>query len=122
MLALFPLHFLSPLAYLILRVVAGVVFFQLGSKLVELRGAQNTPKLFMILGIFEMLTGIFFFLGAYLQIAAIIALIVAAVQIFRNDLFAYPGYPPRVCFILLFFISLSLFITGAGFFAFDLPL
>lgn len=75
-----------------------------------------------VIGAAELTGGIMLVIGFYTQIAAIIAagLMLAAVfikwrhpQSLRNDIEFY---------ILLFAVALSLLFTGAGFFAFDLPL
>jgi uncharacterized membrane protein YphA (DoxX/SURF4 family) len=70
----------------------------------------------------ELGVGILLFVGAWTQIAAILA----ALGFAKMSYFA-PSMPryaplPRSTYMLLIAISISLLITGAGAFAFDLPL
>lgn len=75
-----------------------------------------------VIGAAELTGGVMLVIGFYTQVAAIVAagLMLAAVyikwrhpQALRNDIEFY---------VLLFVVALSLLFTGAGFFAFDLPL
>ncbi len=83
---------------------------------------SGSVSLFVFIGILELITGTLFVLGAYTQVAALTALFLTSMQILRSGLLSYHGYPPRVFFALLCMVALSLFITGAGVFAIDLPL
>jgi len=73
-------------------------------------------------GAAELTGGIMLLIGFYTQLAAIAAALIMLAAVFikwrhpqslRNDIEFY---------ILLFVVALSLLFTGAGFFAFDLPL
>ncbi len=82
---------------------------------------SGSVSLFVFAGILELIAGTLLVLGAYTQIAALLALFLTSIQVFRSGLLSYHGYPPRIFFVLLFSVALSLFITGAGIFAVDLP-
>jgi uncharacterized membrane protein YphA (DoxX/SURF4 family) len=130
MLNIFPIQFLAPLAYFFLRICVGIIFLSLGAQhlrnknrnTLNMVSPSRNAVLFISTGIVELVTGFLFILGAYTQIAALSALLITSVHILRPNLLGYSGVPPRMFFVLLFFVALSLFITGAGVFAFDLPL
>ena len=130
MLNIFPIQFLAPLAYFLLRLCVGVIFLYVGTqhikhknhKTLTLKTNARGPVVFVLIGILEISTGILFMLGAYTQIAALMGLSVSLLHILKQHFVSYTNYPPRMFFTLLFVASLSLFITGAGVFAFDLPL
>ncbi|MCD5382437.1 MAG: DoxX family protein [Candidatus Pacebacteria bacterium] len=128
----FPIQFLALLAYFILRVfVAGTLLF-LGIK--HLRHRHNIKHamqlrwfpfgLFSVwyLALIEIICGLMFLFGIYTQIAALLVLIMAVKFIFFGKYISSPFIPSRMFYILLTAASLSLFITGAGAFAFDLPI
>lgn len=128
----FPIQFLSLFAYFILRVVIGLFFLILGHCHFKQRDSLSsalTLKIFpfgkiitLILILTEIIIGFLFILGLYTQIAALITLIMSfKMMLFRNK-FNHPALPTRLTYLLLFAISFSLFITGAGVFAFDLPI
>jgi uncharacterized membrane protein YphA (DoxX/SURF4 family) len=70
----------------------------------------------------EMAIAIGFLLGLLTQIAALLALVYTTVLFALHNRFAYAGGPTKQTLVLVFFISLSLFITGPGILAFDLPI
>jgi uncharacterized membrane protein YphA (DoxX/SURF4 family) len=123
----------SLLAPFILRVVAGLVFIDLGflafknekerwlSSISALR--VPNPKLALkIFGGVEIAGGIMFILGFYTQIAALILafLVFAEVYVeYKDPLILKRNF---VFYIMLFVIVLSLLLSGAGAFAIDLPL
>jgi len=74
----------------------------------------------LILG--ELCVGVLLFVGAWAQIAAIVAALGFLKMAYFDD--TLPTYAPlsRTTYILLIIISLSILMTGAGAFAFDLPL
>lgn len=128
MLNLFPVQFLAPLAYTMLRVCVGFIFLRLGVKRVRNRATisvpfSHTPSFILLsIGIVEIGTGIFFLIGAYTQIAALVALALLAIQLLWPVRFGHSHAGSRMFLVLLFVTSLSLFITGAGAFGFDLPI
>jgi hypothetical protein len=114
MLSLFPeLLFLAPLAAFVIRVVSGLMFARIAYRHVF------TPTTGMrILGIIEGVVAVLLIAGAYTQPAALIAALIITTTLFL------PTYRtlPRSTLVLLFVMTLSLVVTGAGPFAFDLPL
>lgn len=123
----------SLIAPFILRVVAGFIFVDLGilvfknekerwiASLSALK-VPNPQTAVKIFGVIEMLGGIMLILGLYTQVAALIL----ALFTFAESYIEYkePEVLKRniVFYILLFAIVLSLLLSGAGSFAFDLPL
>ncbi len=132
MLSLFPqILFLSPLSATLLRVAAALVFLLVAYTHYEKR-AEFADTEFFLVGrakwipmfsvIAETAIGLALFLGAYTQLAALFGAIAAAKYfLFKKQ---YGSLIPisRTASALLFVICLSLVLTGAGIFAFDLPL
>ncbi len=123
----------SMLAPFILRVVAGIIFIDLGK--LALNGEKNRwlislsaiklprPELGVkILGILEILGGIMLLAGFYTQIAALVLAVLTFAEAFVE--YKDPAILKRtlVFYVLLLAISLSLLLSGAGAFAIDIPL
>lgn len=128
----FPIQFLALLAYFILRVIVGFVFLHLAYRHFKLRKTLQ-PILVLpyfsfgkittfVLIITELIIGIMFLVGFYTQIAALITIIMSLKMLVLRNKFITPHLPNRLTYLLLFGIGCSLFITGAGIFAFDLPI
>ena len=132
MLNIFPIQFLAPLAYTLLRVVLGFIFIRFGiihiTKRDSLKHILTFPQRrfglfftwFLIFA--ELLIGILFLLGFLTQIAALLSIILSIKMILLHKRFIHPCIPSTLTYTLMLLISLSLFITGAGYLAFDLPL
>jgi uncharacterized membrane protein YphA (DoxX/SURF4 family) len=128
----FPILFLALLAHFLLRVFVGSILLYLGILHMQCRHDMKhalAPKVPMgglaavwMLALTEIIVGVMFIAGFYTQISALICMVLALKLIVFNRRFASPRIPSRLFFVLLFATSLSLFITGAGAFAFDLPL
>jgi uncharacterized membrane protein YphA (DoxX/SURF4 family) len=127
----FPIQFLTMLAHFLLRLFVGGVCVYLGARHIrhrnDMRNALNAwwlPGLFTVwyMAAIELIIGTLFILGLYTQIAALVAMILAIKMIIFHRRFTSPYIPGRAFYVLLFAISLSLFITGAGAIAFDLPI
>lgn len=123
----------SLLAPLILRVVLGFIFIDLG--LLKLKGEKERwratfealylrPADFFVplYALLQIAGGILLIIGLWTQVAALMFVIFtgaelyiewSAKEILKRDL---------VFYLLIFIISLSLLFTGAGAFAFDIPL
>jgi uncharacterized membrane protein YphA (DoxX/SURF4 family) len=127
------LLYYSMLAPFILRVVAGFIFIDLGILafktertrwIVSLTAIRiPNPKLAVkILGLVQLVCGFMFIIGYYTQIAGIILAILTFAEAFIE--YKEPAMLKRniVFYIMLFAITLSLVFSGAGSFAFDLPL
>lgn len=137
MLNIFPdLLFLQLLAPFMLRVAIGVMLFWIGYSyifkdrvVVVSQISSKWPKFgpFAVWfgGIFDMITGIFLIVGFLTQAAAIAGILIAMDALFAKwfykDLDKVIKYS-RMFYVLLLVISISLLFTGAGAFAFDLPL
>lgn len=127
----FPLQFLSLLAYFLLRVALGSTLFYLGLKHYQKRDelkekfiffGQNFSWTIYVLVITEILLSGFILAGAYTQYAVLLTMILAIKMFVLTKKFNHPTVPSKSFYFLMFFIALSLFITGAGAFAFDLPI
>jgi uncharacterized membrane protein YphA (DoxX/SURF4 family) len=120
------------LAYFILRVAFGFVLLVLGFRHLKhkeslyqtlvLRIFPFGKTATFILIIAEIVLGIMFILGYYTQIAAIIAMGISFEMLLMRNKFKTSLLPSRLMYLLFLGIALSLFITGAGAFAFDLPI
>lgn len=132
MLSIFPIHFLALIAYALLRLCVGFIFLHLAKRHFSERtslGAVFSMRLlpfgtFFVwyLIFFEFVIGILFILGLFTQIAALLAMALSLKFIVMHARLTHSTIPSRMFYTLLFFTSLSLCITGAGIFAFDLPI
>lgn len=132
MLNLFPIQFLAPFAYFLLRVCIGFILVRFG--VVHIRNRHTLKDTFSFgifpyglfftwyLGIVEIIIGTLFLVGFLTQLAAILSMVLSLKLMVMHKRFVHPLIPSRLTYVLLFFISLSLLITGAGIFAFDLPI
>lgn len=132
----FPTMFLALVAHAILRIIFGLILMALGYR--HLFAERQTltqaiascvprlsgmAKLFAIkLAIAELLLGAMFVFGFYTQIAALGTIIYAMKMLFFRKHLNPPLMPTPAFFALAIGVCLSLFITGAGVFALDIPL
>ncbi len=110
------LLYLTPLAPFLLRVLLGITFMYFGY---ERLAKSKTEK---SLAAVKILVGILFVIGLYTQVASLLALLILGfrlVQKIRHKAFLSAGVN---YYLILFVIALSLLFTGAGTWAFDLPL
>jgi hypothetical protein len=125
------LFFLSPLAATLLRVAAALVFFHITRYYYEKRTELAHVKvpivghgmwIPMMGAIWCGVVGLMLFFGWYTQLAAIGGAIAAAKFLVWKKFM--PAYVPLsyISSALLLVICISLIVTGAGAFAFDLPL
>lgn len=131
MLSIFPTMFLALLAHAVLRVLVGLTllylgFRHIGSERERIRAILNVrwPHLagFFVwyIGIVEIVVGFLFTIGFVTQIAALITAVMAIkILVFGRRL--EDAFPQPLFYVLLLAASISLFITGAGAFAVDLP-
>ena len=136
MMNIFPTVFLSMLAYFILRGFAGVLLLSLGMRHIKkdremLRAsiathwpyfARISGFLVLKLAVIEILIGAMFIVGAYTQIAALIGFVFSFKMLLSHKCLPYPLMPPPFFWVLMLAVCASLFITGAGAFALDLPI
>lgn len=110
----------SLIAPFLLRVVAGLFFVRLGIHTAR-DSRQTSGVRVATLGFLEIAIGALLIVGLFTQISALtgfcLSIILAKVE--RKD---SPRPTGRAAFVLLAMICLSLVLTGAGAFAFDLPL
>lgn len=117
----------------IIRIVAGILFARFGwlklsrdkqSKIIFFKAIGLKPAVFWLwfVASIEMIVGTMIAVGFLTQIASIIAGFVMFVSIIIK-ISKPKALPNSLDFYILFFIVfISLIISGAGFFAFDLPL
>jgi uncharacterized membrane protein YphA (DoxX/SURF4 family) len=123
----------SLLAPLILRVVAGLVFINLGVLL--FKGEKErwlislstlrvpSPKVAVkIFGAIEMVGGAMFILGSYTQVAALVLALLTFCEVYVECKDSGILKRDFVFYLMLLSIVLSLLFSGAGAFAVDLPL
>ncbi len=108
-----PLLSFSSLAPLLLRITLGLVF---------IFWSINKFKNEKVVSILEGIIGATLFIGFATQLVALIAAIILGYKLVRKIL-AKSFFTDGVnYYFILFIISVSLIVTGAGFIAFDLPL
>ncbi len=120
-------------APLILRFVLGLIFVDLG--LLKFRGEKERwiascealgirPADFFVplYGFLQVAGGLMLIAGFYTQLAALMFTIFTGAELYIEWKAGEVLKRDMVFYLLLFVISLSLLLTGAGAFAFDLPL
>lgn len=132
MLNLFPIQWLALFAYAILRLFVSGVLVVLGFRHLHLRNeiAAVTkipfwpfPRLAIALMVTaEIISGTLILVGFYTQVGALILVLLCLKMIVWHNYIPHPGIPSRLMYVLLLGCGLSLFITGAGVLAFDLPI
>ncbi len=116
---------LNPFPYLLsfgllgpflLRLILGITFIHFGTLKIKNKNYKH------VVAYVETLAGVMLVLGLYTQIAALVVALILLYQLFHKmtkKAFLTDGVN---YYLILFIIALSLLVTGAGFFAFDLPL
>ena len=132
MLSLFPqILFLEPVGITLLRVTAGMVFLYLAywhsgrvRELSDVRFIIIGKGAWIVYGaiLFEGAVGPGLFIGYPTQLAALLGAMMALKSVIWRS--RYPQFFPleRAASFMLLAICLSLIVTGAGSYAFDLPL
>lgn len=123
----------SLLAPLLLRLVVGFIFVDLG--LLKLRGEKSRwiavfetlhlkPADFFVplYAALQIIGGILLIIGLWTQVAALMFVIFTGTELYIEWKAKEVLKRDLVFYLLLFIISLSLLFTGAGAFAFDIPL
>lgn len=120
MLSLFPTLFsYSQLGPFLLRVILGATLIYFAYNNLTRNQATNNEK---AAGVLEGLSGILLVIGLFTQAAALVAAIILSVRLAKKiaaKAFLTSGIN---YYLILLFIALSLLVSGAGSFAFDLRL
>jgi uncharacterized membrane protein YphA (DoxX/SURF4 family) len=123
---------LSFFAPTLLRITVACVFFyiayvhaqrreEIGKTHFVIVGAMGTWVAW-VMAVLEAAVGVGLFFGYWTQIAALVGLLLCLKGFVWTKKYPRVFFLCRIEYILLFVICLSLLITGAGAFAFDLPL
>ncbi len=115
----FPIQFLAPLAYVLLRVILGMLLVKKGSGLYVHSPRFSLPWFSALV---QVIVGVLYIVGLYTQIAALIGALMAFCSLFPSLRNLGLSQYDRSTALLVFAISIALFITGAGPFGFDLPI
>ena len=117
----------------ILRVVIGFVILNLGylkltkekvlwQESFEALGFKQKELLTRLFGIIEIVGGSTLILGLYTQVAALVFVVITFIELYIERKEEALLSRDVTFYLLMFAIALSLLFTGAGFFAFDIPL
>ncbi len=123
MLNLFPIQWLSLVAYMILRLSIGVLFIHYAKVHFgqRMQCTHQASIKILLFALYEFFIGLLFLFGAFTQIAALFAIAYGIGLAIIKSRISAVSLPPHPVLFLIFAISLSLFITGAGIAAVDLP-
>lgn len=114
----FPIMWLALFAYFLLRLAVGFCMIVLGYR--QLCRSGTAPSIFhRLIAVVYVVSGLMIFFGLGTQYAALAGIAICLLEL-RPRRTNRPM--PRLFYVLLLGSFLSLFITGAGVFAFDLPL
>jgi len=128
----FPIQWLALLAYFILRLFVAVVLYVIvRQKIIHFQALvtstrlpifPNHPLPIKLLILTELAIAVALFVGAGTQYAALALIALSLKMLIWHNRFAHPVIPSRLVYFLLLGCALSLFITGAGTPAIDLPI
>jgi uncharacterized membrane protein YphA (DoxX/SURF4 family) len=121
------------LAPFILRLVVGLIFLDLGilkfrseksrwMATFDTLGLRPSDLFVPIYGGLQVIGGLMFIFGLYTQLAALFFVLSTGAELYIEWKAKDVLKRDLVFYLLIFVISLSLLLTGAGAFAFDLPL
>ncbi|MDO8565547.1 MAG: DoxX family protein [bacterium] len=134
MLNLFPeLLNYSLLAPFILRVVLGLIFLDLGvlkfksekqrwMASFETLGLRPSTLFVPLYGLLQVIGGLMLLAGLWTQVAALFFVISTGIELYIEWKAREVLKRDMVFYLLVFVISISLLLTGAGAYAFDIPL
>lgn len=128
----FPIQWLALLAYFLLRLFIGGILIFLAIN--HYRYRRELQQVFVLswfpygrfislafpLG--ECIIACFILAGAWTQFACLALMVMSSKMIIMRNWFDHHSLPPKIFYVLLFGATVSLFITGAGLLAFDLPI
>ncbi len=122
MLSLFPaLLTYQQFGPFIIRLVLGITLAYFGYEKIRRRGTSSGSNS-VLYGAVEIFIAIFLIIGLFTQLAALLNAVILVIKLgfkARDRKFLSDGIN---YYILLLVMAVSLLFTGAGFFAFDLPL
>ncbi len=128
----FPIQFLALFAYTLVRMFLGIVLLNLGithvrkrkevSQSFRLPLLPKSPFMVTFFGLCEILLGTLYILGFSTQYAALGTIFISILVLFVYRRIASPHIPQKLSWGFILICACSLFITGAGIFAYDLPL
>lgn len=128
----FPIQFLALFAYLLMRLFVAGTLYYLGVTHIrartELRNHITLPLLpkrvesIILFAVIEIGIATLLVLGAHTQYAALALMLLCTYMLVFHSRMNHSTIPQRLVYVLLFGMALSLFITGAGVLAFDLPI
>ncbi len=120
MLSLFPsLLSWNQLSPFLIRLCLGITFIFLRYKTFKKSGATPKEK---VVSVIEFVSAILILIGLWTQLAAIVIAIDMIIRLLdkaKSRAFLTDGVN---YYLILFVLAISLALTGAGFFAFDMPL
>ena len=118
----FPIQFLALFAYFILRVFVAIVLLHIArTQYTNYRPAPIPNKIKTVLAGEVLLSGLFI-IGVHTQYASLLLAVLSIYALHDTTSHKFLLHIPTTTALLLLAISLSLFITGAGVFAVDLPI
>jgi len=123
----------SPLAPFILRLVLGLIFLDLGIlkfrsersrwvKSFEALHLNPAELLVIIFGLIEVAGGVLLLIGSWTQIAALVFVVLVGLEFFVEYKDESVLKRDFVFYLLVLTIAISILLSGAGAFAFDIPL
>ncbi len=115
----FPIQFLALFAYFLLRITVGATLLQFAFSHFKTPGFTGVFKVIITA---EIGLGTLLLLGLGTQYAALGLISYSIVLGLLRKRVSHPALPAASTLFLCFGIGLSLLITGAGVFAFDLPI
>ena len=109
------------IAPLILRVVLGITLAYFGYKKIKKQGKSSGSNT-VVYGAVEIIIAVFLVIGLFTQLAALLNAVILVIKIgykIRDKAFLTDGIN---YYILLLAMAIAVAFSGAGFWAFDLPL
>lgn len=125
MLNLFPIQFLALFAFFILRIFVGIALIIIAKRIdAAYQNGDIRMSVFVrwFLKCVLLGAGALFIVGMLTQLAALIIVVVSVTMLMFPFAHLQTQLPDRLVWFLLLGASLTLFITGAGVLAIDLPI
>ncbi len=107
------------LAPFVLRVVVGVLFIKYGFYKIKL---DNSTPVLKTVGFVEWIGGVFLVIGLFTQASALVLLLLTLTAVYLKKTGKIETSFHSPFYALIISILISLLLTGAGAYAFDIPL